>query len=80
MTQTNDTCRGARPSGVRRPEASRTATRATRARVSSDAVISAYIRDIARPHTDRRQHDAHPAIILEGHGRAPLQRPVEAHA
>ena len=50
MTQINDTCRGGRPSGARRPGADRLATRRTRVRVSSDAVLSAYIHDIARPH------------------------------
>ncbi len=49
MTQTHDTCRGGRPSGARRPRAARMATRRTRVRVSSDAVVSAYIHDIARP-------------------------------
>jgi hypothetical protein len=49
MTQINDTCRGRRPSGARRPGASRIATRRTR--MSSDAVVSAYIREIAQPHS-----------------------------
>jgi hypothetical protein len=40
MTQNNDTC----------PGAGRTAARSTRVRVSSDAVVSGYIHDIARPH------------------------------
>jgi|GEM_PF-5179713 len=55
MTQTKNTCRGGRPSGARRPGTARLATRRTR--VSSDAVVSAYIRDIARPHgSDQQQH------------------------
>ena len=49
-TQTNDTCSSGRPSGSRRPGAGRTAMRRTRVRVSSDAVVYAYIRDIAQPH------------------------------
>lgn len=57
MTQTNDTSRGVRPSGARRPGADRIATRHTRLRVSSDAVISAYIHDIARPHAGAKQHE-----------------------
>ena len=52
MTQTNDSCRGGRPSGARSRGAGRIATRRTRVRVSSDAVVSAYIQDIARPHAD----------------------------
>ena len=56
MTQTNDTCRGGRPSGARRPGAGRIATRRTRVRVSSDAVVSAYIHDIARPRAGGEQH------------------------
>ncbi len=53
MTQTNDTCLGGRPGGARHPGAARIATRRTRTRVSSDAVVSAYIHDIARPYTGR---------------------------
>ena len=57
MTQTNDTPRAGRPSATRRPGAGRLATHRTRVRVSSDAVVSAYIRDIARPHgSDQQQH------------------------
>jgi len=52
MTQTNDTCR---------PGAGRIATRPTRVRVSSDAVVSGYIHDIARPHAGGKQHDPHPS-------------------
>lgn len=85
MTQTKHTCRGGRPSGARRSEASRTATRrGTRVRVSSDAVISAYIRDIARPHGGGKQHAPHrimiPASGSEPHARAPLQRLATADA
>lgn len=58
MTQTDDTCRGERPSGVRPPGAGRIAAR--RRRVSSDAVVSAYIRDIARPYDDGNQRDPTP--------------------
>ncbi len=58
MTQTNDTCRGGRPSGARRPGAGRIATRRTRVRVSSDAVVSAYIHDIARPHAQQATRPA----------------------
>ena len=58
MTQTDDTCRGGRPSGVRPPGAGRIAAR--RRRVSSDAVVSAYIRDIARPYADGKQRDPTP--------------------
>jgi hypothetical protein len=54
MTQPNHTCTGGRPSGARRPGAARVATRRTRVRVSSDAVVSAYIRDIGRPHASER--------------------------
>ena len=64
MTQINDTCHGGRPSGARRPGAGRMATRRTRARVSSDAVVSAYIHDIARPYAGGAQHDSHPAVIV----------------
>ncbi len=63
MTQTNDTCRGGRPSGAGRPADRRLATRRTRVRVASDAVVSAYIRDIALPHAGVKQHDPHPVII-----------------
>jgi hypothetical protein len=63
MTQTNDTCRGGRPRGARRPGAGRIATRRTRLRVSSDAVVSAYIHDIARPHAGAEQHDPRPVFI-----------------
>lgn len=63
MTQTNDTCNGGRPSGARRPGAARIATRRTRVRVSSDAVVSAYIRDIGRSHAGGEQRDPHPVII-----------------
>jgi len=57
MTPINDTYLNGRPSGARRPGAGRMATRRTRTRVSSDAVVSAYIRDLARPHSDDQQHD-----------------------
>jgi len=60
MTQTIDSCRGGRPSGARRPGAGRTATRRTR--MSSDAVVSAYIRDIARPHAAGEPDQPHPVI------------------
>jgi len=63
MTQNNDTCRGGRPSGVRRPATGRMATRRTRMRVSSDAVVSAYIHDIARPQAGGEHHDPHPVSI-----------------
>jgi hypothetical protein len=49
MTQINDTIAGGRPNFARRPGAGRIASRRTRVRVSSDAVISAYIHDIAQP-------------------------------
>ena len=64
MTQTNVTCRGGRPSGARRPGAGRIATHRTRVRVSSDAVVSAYIHDIASPPAEERQ-DPHPAVLLK---------------
>ena len=71
MTQTNDTRRGGHPSGVRRRGAGRIATQRTRMRVSSDAVVSAYIRDIARPHTGGEQPDPqprhHPATVEHGY-------------
>jgi hypothetical protein len=62
MTQIN-TFRAERPSGARRAGASRLATRRTRVRVSSDAVVSAYIRDLALPHAGREQHDPRPVFI-----------------
>jgi hypothetical protein len=49
MIKTNAKCHGARPSGARRPGAGRITSSGTRVRVSSDAVVSAYIRDIALP-------------------------------
>ena len=73
MTQTNDTCRGGRPSGVRRPGAGRIA-RTPRMRVSSDAVVSAYIRDIARPHAGGNQRD--PTPPSSRHRRAWLRHPA----
>jgi len=57
MTPATDTCRGGRPSGARRPGAARIATRRRRVRVSSDAVVSAYINDIAQPDAGGEQHD-----------------------
>ena len=63
MTQTNDTCRGGRPSGAHRPGAGRMATRRTRLRVSSDAVVSAYIHDIASPHAAEEQLDPHSGVV-----------------
>jgi hypothetical protein len=46
---TKQNCRGGRPAGSRRPGAVRVTTpRRTRLRVSSDAVVSAYIHDISR--------------------------------
>ncbi len=57
MTQTIDSCHGGRPSGARRLGAGRTATRRTRTRVSADAVVSAYIHEIARPHADGVPHE-----------------------
>jgi hypothetical protein len=75
MSQTNDICSGERPSGARRPGAGRIPTRPTRVRVSSDAVVSAYIRDVARPragasnatrtplHRARAERPARPALI-----------------
>ena len=63
MTQTNDTCRGGRPSGARRPGAGRIATRRTRMRVSSDAV-SPPTSATSHGHTaGGEQHDSHPVII-----------------
>ncbi len=55
MTQTKDTYHGRLPSGNRRP--GRVARGNTRMRVSSEAVVSAYIREIARPRTGGEQHD-----------------------
>ena len=66
MTQTNDTPRAGRPSATRRPGAGRLATHRTRVRVSSDAVVSAYIRDIARPPAGGEQCDAYPAASCTG--------------
>lgn len=56
MTQINDNLLRGRPSGARRPGAGRTVSRRTRTRVrvSSDAVVSAYIHDIAQPARRRR--------------------------
>jgi hypothetical protein len=54
MTQINDNLLCGRPGGARRPGAGRTVSRRTRVRVSSDAVVSAYIHDIARPARRRR--------------------------
>jgi len=76
MTQANDTCRGGRPSGARRPGAGRIATHRTR--VSSEAVISAYIHDIARPHAGGEQRYSHPVIVPEPH--PPLRRSPNAHS
>ncbi len=61
MTHTNDTRRRERPSGARHPGAGRIATSRMRMRVSSDAVVSAYIHDIARPHAGGEQYDPYPA-------------------
>ena len=69
MTHTNYSCPGGRPSGARRPGPGRIATARTRTRVSSDAVVSAYIRDIARPYGREAQHlvGLHPGpAVIEG--------------
>jgi hypothetical protein len=68
MTQTTDTFRRGRPSGARRPGAVRTATRHTRVRVSSDAVVSAYIHDIARPPVGG-EHQCQSAVTTPGRPR-----------
>ncbi len=76
MTQSNDTSRVGRPSGARRPGAGRIATRRTRVRVSSDAVVSAYIRDIARPPAQAlraRSARTAPTALMMG---LALERPV----
>ena len=73
MTQINDTVVG-RPSFTRHPGAGRIASRRTRVRVSSDAVISAYIHDIAQPARRRRApagsgvHDQHGRRGVGQHG------------
>ena len=64
MTQTNDTRPSKNPIGARRPGGGRRATPRARLRVSSDALISAYIHDIARSPTDGKHHHPHPVVIL----------------
>jgi hypothetical protein len=72
MTHTNDICQLRRPSGARRPGPGPMATRRTRMRVSSDAVVSAYIRDVARPRTAGELHEPHPAISSTSLAHGPL--------
>ncbi len=68
MTQINDTIVGGRPSFARRPGAGRIASRRTRVRVSSDAVISAYIHDIAGPARRRRATRQPVGVTAAGSG------------
>jgi hypothetical protein len=63
MIHTNNTCRGGRPSGPSRPGAGRITRSRTRVRVSSDAVVSAYIHDIARPPGGGERQSPYPVII-----------------
>jgi hypothetical protein len=62
MSYPNDTCQQRRAIGARRPGTARMATRGTRVRVSSDAVVSAYIHDIARSRADEQPFDSQPAV------------------
>lgn len=73
MTQTNDSCPSKNPIGGRRPGVVRRTTARTRLRVSSDALVSAYIHDIARSHIDGKQRDPHQVVILPRSSMATIE-------